>query len=80
MNCIYSLLFFSSNSNDKLNKFMVGMYLVPIFKYKFKRHLQILSYTYCPHNLTKYESKRNSKIPIFQLISEMGEIRKCSLG
>ena len=24
----------------------------------------------CPHNLTKYESKQNSKNPIFQLFSE----------
>ena len=30
----------------------------------------------CPHNLTKYETKRNSKVPIFKLFSELGEIWK----
>ena len=34
--------------------------------------LQIPSLIYCPHNLTKYEGKHNSKIPIFLLFSEMG--------
>ena len=34
----------------------------------------------CPHSLTKYESKRNSKIPIFQLFSELGEVWKYSLS
>ena len=29
-----------------------------------------------PHNLTKYESKKNTKIPIFHLISELGKIWK----
>ena len=34
----------------------------------------------CPYNLTKYESKQNSEIPIFQLFSELGEIWKCGLS
>ena len=34
----------------------------------------------CPYNLTKYESKWNSKISIFQLFTELGEICKYSLG
>ena len=34
----------------------------------------------CPHSLAKYESKQNSKLSIFQLISEVGEIRKYSLS
>ena len=33
----------------------------------------------CPHNLAKYESKQNSKLPIFQLFSQLGEIWKYSL-
>ena len=32
------------------------------------------------HNPTKYESKQNSKIQIFQLISELGENLKYSLS
>ena len=32
------------------------------------------------HNLTKYENKRNSKIPIFQLFSELWEIWLYSLS
>ena len=36
--------------------------------------LHIPSLKYCPHNLTKYEAKQNSKIPIFELFSEFGEI------
>ena len=34
----------------------------------------------CPQNPTKYESMWNSKIQIFQLFSELGEIWKYSLS
>ena len=34
----------------------------------------------CPHNLTKYETKRNSKIPTFQLFRELAEVWKYSLS
>ena len=30
----------------------------------------------CPYNLTKYESKKNSEILIFQLFNKLGEICK----
>ena len=38
--------------------------------------LHIPSLKYCPHNLTKYEGKQNSKIPIFQLFMKLGKIQK----
>ena len=34
----------------------------------------------CPHNLTKYEIKGTSKIPISRLFSELGKIWKYSLS
>ena len=42
--------------------------------------LHVLSLKDCPRNLTKYEGKQSSKLPIFQLISELGEIRKNRLS
>ena len=33
-----------------------------------------------PHNLTKHEINGTSKIPIYQLFSELGKISKCYLG
>ena len=42
--------------------------------------LHIPSLKDCPHNLTKYESKQNSEIPVFQLFSEFGDIWKYSLS
>ena len=42
--------------------------------------LHIPSLKDCPHDLRKYESKRNLKIPIFELFSELGEIWKYTLS
>ena len=33
-----------------------------------------------PHNVTKYENGRTSKIPILELFIESGDIWKCSLS
>ena len=51
------------------------------FNHKIFFPLQLIpSLKACPHNLTKYESKQNWKIPIFQLFSELGKIWRCSLS
>ena len=41
--------------------------------------LHITGFVDCPHNLTKYETKQNSKIPIFQLFSEYEKNKKKTL-
>ena len=43
------------------------------FNQKLARPL-LHTYKDCPYNPTKHESKKNSKIPIFQLFSELVEI------